>query len=209
MAAIAALAAHPIGRGALVGLVAMMLAGLPKADAHAARERQDWFMTFFAGQLLDERLNRILRLRASARDFQPSHAGGLGIGREIWRPLPRLAIEAEGHLVQHAGQQSHQEGNAFLLARLDLLRGNPWLHASVAVGNGLSLAARPPPVERKNDEDSGRLMNYLMVEVELDPAPVSPWSVIGRIHHRSGVFGLFAESGRGSNFVMLGLRYRP
>lgn len=202
-------AIHAMGRGIPAGLVVLMLAGLPSADAGPARERQPWFTTFFAGQLLDERLNRIIRLRGSLDDLQPSYAGGVGLAREIWRPLRRLSIEAEGQLVQHAGRQSHQEGNALLLARLHLLRDHSWLHASIAVGDGLSLATRPPPIERKDGEESGRLMNYLVIEAEVDPAPASAWSVVGRIHHRSGVFGLLAESGRGSNFLMLGLRYRP
>jgi hypothetical protein len=36
--------------------------------------------------------------------------------------------------------------------------------------------------------------------------PGSPWSMVARLHHRSGIFGLFSHSG--SNLVELGLRYR-
>lgn len=195
--------------GAALVLAAIVGARPGLCAAAEDEPRSPWFMTFYGGQLLDERLNRIVRLRGSLDDLEPSFAGGVGLAREIWRPLSRLSIEAEGQLVQHAGLQSNQEGNVLLLARLHLLRDNPWLHASVAVGDGLSFATRPPRVERHRGEDSARLMNYLMLEAEIDPAPASPWSVVGRIHHRSGVFGLFAESGRGSNFLMLGLRYRP
>jgi hypothetical protein len=31
---------------------------------------------------------------------------------------------------------------------------------------------------------------------------------VTRIHHRSGVYGLIAPSGVGSNFVVAGLRYK-
>jgi hypothetical protein len=36
--------------------------------------------------------------------------------------------------------------------------------------------------------------------------PSSSWSLVARVHHRSGIFGLFSHSG--SNVLAVGLRYR-
>jgi hypothetical protein len=89
----------------------------------------------------------------------------------------------------------------------------PWddvLDTSVAFGQGVSFASKVPEVEPRadRDEESRRLLNYLMVEVALAPPGDSRWSAVTRIHHRSGVFGLYGGVNGGSNFVGLGVRYR-
>jgi hypothetical protein len=192
-----------------LGLLALALLALPPSADADQPERQDWFLTVFVGPWLDERLLDILSLDASAGSFRPSYAAGVGLGREVWRPLPRTSLEIEGQVVQHVGRQSHPEANLALIARLDLLPAAERLGASIAIGEGVSVAGRRPPIEAENDRRSTRLLNYLMLELELDPVPASPWSALGRIHHRSGVLGTFAGVRGGSNFVMLGLRYRP
>jgi len=52
---------------------------------------------------------------------------------------------------------------------------------------------------------AGTLLHYLLLEATFGP-PNSPWSVVTRIHHRSGIFGLFSHSG--SNVISAGVRYR-
>jgi len=85
----------------------------------------------------------------------------------------------------------------------------PWdrfVDTSIAVGEGLSYATSRPRIENRGE--AARLLNYLMFEMELTPLQDSPWSLVGRIHHRSGVFGIFGGVRGGSNFIMIGVRYR-
>jgi hypothetical protein len=82
-----------------------------------------------------------------------------------------------------------------------------YLDTSFAFGGGLSQATEVPVLERRDPDSSeaSALLHYLMVEAAFR-LPGSPWSMVARLHHRSGIFGLFSHSG--SNLVELGLRYR-
>lgn len=88
----------------------------------------------------------------------------------------------------------------------------PWNHfvmTSAAVGEGLSYDTRVPTVESTDpNEASKQLLNYLMFEVTfaLPSYPQLEW--VGRIHHRSGVFGLYGAKNSGSTAIGVGIRYR-
>jgi hypothetical protein len=62
-------------------------------------------------------------------------------------------------------------------------------------------------LEKRDPDNShaGTLLHYLLIEAEVG-LPDSRWSLVARVHHRSGIFGLFSHSG--SNVLALGVRYR-
>jgi hypothetical protein len=62
-------------------------------------------------------------------------------------------------------------------------------------------------LERRDPDnsDAAALLHYVMLEASFG-LPNSRWSVVARVHHRSGIFGLFSHSG--SNVLSAGLRYR-
>ena len=47
--------------------------------------------------------------------------------------------------------------------------------------------------------------NYLAAEIAVQIN--HQWSVVGRIHHRSGAYGTYDGAEEGSNGYLLGLRY--
>ena len=51
-----------------------------------------------------------------------------------------------------------------------------------------------------------RLQFCLAFETELAHGVVPGWSLVGRVHHRSGSFGILAEKDSGSSFIGMGLR---
>jgi len=77
----------------------------------------------------------------------------------------------------------------------------------VAIGGGLSVTSEVPVLEKRdpNNSDAATLLHYLLVEAAVG-LPNSPWSLVGRVHHRSGIFGFFSHSG--SNVLEVGIRYR-
>jgi hypothetical protein len=88
----------------------------------------------------------------------------------------------------------------------------PWNHlvaTSFAIGEGLSVVGAVPEVEILTTEvgGTGHLLNYLMLEATF-AVPSYPYvQLVGRIHHRSGAFGLFGDAQEsGSNTVGLGFR---
>ncbi|WP_370594285.1 DUF3769 domain-containing protein [Synechococcus sp. BSA11S] len=80
----------------------------------------------------------------------------------------------------------------------------PWL--SLGFVQGVSLNTNLSNYEDTYRERSARFLNYLGFEIEGSFSP--QWSMVGRIHHRSGAFGTYNGVREGSNAYLLGLRYR-
>jgi len=142
-------------------------------------------------------------------DFNDAYMLGIGVSREFarWRDL--AAFEVEGQVAQHFRKQDHSEGNLLLVARWIKFPWNETVRTSAAIGEGISYASSIPDIERERSPgNNAQLLNYLMLEVELAPPDDSPWSFVARIHHRSGVFGLYDGVSKGSNLLAAGLRYR-
>lgn len=189
--------------------LAVMLSLVPalQAEAGIPAARSPWHFSLYGGQWIDDRLVDILRLRASTGNLRSSYALGVGAAREVYRIADPVGLELEANAAQHFGRQWHPEINALLALRWNWFPWDQFVDTSIAAGQGLSLAARRPPIENRGD--AREFLNYLMFELELRPVPFEAWSLVGRIHHRSGVFGLYGGVRGGSNFLMIGVRYRP
>ena len=79
------------------------------------------------------------------------------------------------------------------------------MDTSFAVGDGLSYNTHTSDVEKDDDEDAGRWLNYLMFEVTLGLPKYPRWDFVYRIHHRSSIRGQIGEGA--SNFVTAGFKY--
>ncbi len=89
----------------------------------------------------------------------------------------------------------------------------PWrdyLYTTVAIGEGISYVSDVPIVEERTADSSGKtgqLINYLMLEATAALPQYKNLSLVFRIHHRSGAFGLYGAGNSGSNVIGLGIRY--
>jgi hypothetical protein len=86
----------------------------------------------------------------------------------------------------------------------------PWNHyvtTSLALGEGISYATEVPNVEIRNNTNTRRLLNFLMFEATFAVPSYPQLQFVGRIHHRSGAFGLYRAGNTGSNDVGIGVRY--
>jgi len=80
----------------------------------------------------------------------------------------------------------------------------PWL--SLGFVQGVSLLTQNSLYEQTFRGSYQTFLNYLGFEVE---ALVKPqWSVVGRLHHRSGAYGTYGGVSEGSNAYLAGVRYR-
>ena len=80
----------------------------------------------------------------------------------------------------------------------------PWL--SLGFVEGVSLLTNNSLYEQTFRQNYQPFLNYLGFEVE---ALVKPqWSLVGRLHHRSGAYGTYGGVSEGSNAYLVGLRYR-
>ena len=176
---------------------------------------QPWAITAWGGQMIDA-------------DFGPTFLGegrmrpetllGVGLQKRIMRAGP-VAIELEADFFSHIAKkqqgggynqstpyadlasQSFGEGILGIGARI---WAQPWLSFSVV--EGISYYTDVSLYEKTFREKSSQLLNYL--GFELEAAISRDLSLVGRIHHRSGAFGLFNGVSGGSNGYLIGLRYR-
>ncbi|NLG74840.1 MAG: hypothetical protein GX535_01240 [Xanthomonadaceae bacterium] len=168
-----------------------------------------------------------------AGDFDASRESNYLIGANWGRkysdtlfglPLPMTANVG----VQYFNERGHQNDaygvTAFIKAHYDWRLPFSQKHVRLGLGEGLSYVTRVPLSEQRDFAKRGgaqseKLLNYLEWTIDL---PLRQFASIdeliqGRVEelnlgffvfHRSSVFGLFAESRGGVNFMGLGLEAR-
>jgi hypothetical protein len=112
-------------------------------------------------------------------------------------------------LAKHHGLQNHVElGGAYALRSPDLNLGP--LAVNAAAGLGLSHAFGTPTYEDGPfDNPTRRYKTQLLIlfEAEWKLRYWEQLSIVTRVHHRSGAYGLIAPRNVGSNFLAVGVRY--
>ncbi|PJD99498.1 MAG: hypothetical protein CK427_15620 [Leptospira sp.] len=143
----------------------------------------------------------------------------LGATRELDYKMRFLNFALEADLGKHYGVMNHWEGDLLFVAKIKNIGDLPF-HFSM--GEGISYASKTPTLENASigydllrrrtnytfEIETRPLLNYLMMEVEFGSYESSYPRVFVRIHHRSGVFGLYCDfpPGCGSNYLTYGIR---
>ncbi|MCB1158425.1 MAG: hypothetical protein H7A25_14710 [Leptospiraceae bacterium] len=176
---------------------------------------EDWDLSYYRGKFSDTNLGEIL-LQGKTK-YREDYVNILALNVPIHRRLWNTSLEAEGQMGWHSGIQKHMEFNTALLARFD---GAGTSALSFAVGEGLSLATFNPDLEnpRKSffspyteSEYSNKLLNFLIFELQVSAPSLFKLNVPSpfvRIHHRSGIYGVFCPPTCGSNYISYGFRWK-
>ena len=187
-----------------LAVVALLLCDIASL---AAQERDSkWLATVFVSRGTGNDLQEVI---VGNIDLEDSYFVSLALGREVadWRDT--LLLEVEAQVVQHFDRQDHTELTLALYARWIDFPWNHFIRTSFAVGDGLSYATDVPEIEiERHDGKATRLLNYLVFELDFALPDYLELALVTRLHHRSGVFGLFDGVNGGSNFLTAGLRYR-
>ena len=163
-------------------------------------DQPDAKLIVYYGKFADEKFLDIIKIRPI--QYRSSYIGVVGINYPLVSLIGPIGLEAEWHLAQHQGLQTHVETNGLLIARL----GDETWPVSIAYGGGLSLASETPRLETE-DEESNPLLYYMMVEIDFRlPSALNHLRMLLRVHHRSGAFGIFCSETCGSNFITLGFK---
>lgn len=149
---------------------------LTLVSSPAAFAEKEWAVTVLGGQYSGSQL---LKLGGGTLDFKDSYTAGLSLSYQFVDWGPHMRWELEGQALKHVGEQEHVEFASSINVRWITFPWNRYLVTSV--------------------------LHYLLIEAAVG-LPNSNWSLVARVHHRSGIFGLFSHSG--SNVLALGLRYR-
>lgn len=151
-------------------------------------------------------LVEMLRLRRF--EIEPFYLLTAAYNHGLWTDGRLVAFEAEGQLTKHFERWNLFSTNAALMFRWLKMPWDSAIDGSFAFGSGISYASGTLDVEAKHLEKTSRFLNYLVMELTFAIGKESPWESLIRIHHRSGVFGLYGDVVGGSDYLCVGLRYR-
>ena len=174
-----------------------------------------WAATLWGGQMIDANFGDTFLFNGRMR---PEYLLGLGLNRRLVDAGP-LALEFDTTLMGHAAARqaggpynqsmAYADTPAQAFGEITVGLGlRAWLQPWLSIGfvEGVSLNTAVSNYEKTYRQKYTQFLNYLGFELE---ALVSPeWSVVGRIHHRSGAYGTYSGVSEGSNAYLLGVRYR-
>ena len=167
--------------------------------------KEDWAVTVYgASQLRGDIWSTFY-----SPDFDTSYYFlALAVSRKVYSFSKHLDLELEGQGVKHMGGQHHWEFNGLFALRWLTFPWNKYIDTTLAIGDGLSYAARTPKIEEEIHENTSQLLSYLMLEMTFALPKTPKWNLVFRLHHRSGIFGLFDGIEGASNAFGIGLKYK-
>ncbi|MFN2300398.1 MAG: hypothetical protein ABR565_00775 [Gammaproteobacteria bacterium] len=189
-------------------LVVLFLLGNAPVHGDTVAPRSNW--SVFTGKYTSDGLPDEILMNQPI-EFQDAWISVLNYGRHLSKPTPSRRWEAEAQFGIHRGLQDHHEFNVAMIHRWSDWPWDGLIDTSFALGVGVSWAAEVPALEAQGEpgEHATRTLLYLALEFEAMPRHTRRWSVYGRIHHRSGVFGTIKGVHGGSDHVGIGLRWYP
>ena len=187
-------------------LSAFWIATLILVPSEKGIAESDWSATLYGAKLLEGNLSDGSLLYSG---FADSYLITLALTRRMASYREKIDLELEGQVVKHFEGQDHWEFNGLGVIRWLPFPWDNYLDTSFASGAGLSYATEIPKVEEElhGDGQTAKLLVYLMLELDVAFPDSSHWSMVTRIHHRSGAFGLFSGVTGASNAWGFGIKY--
>ncbi|MBM5801618.1 MAG: DUF3769 domain-containing protein, partial [Cyanobacteria bacterium K_DeepCast_35m_m2_023] len=165
----------------------------------------NWALTAWGGKMIDANFGDAFFFKGR---WRPEYLAGLGLNKRLLNGGP-FSLELDVNAIGHSANP--QPGGAYnQIAGFEPLLGQsfaeftggvglriwmrPWLNIFLVEGISFNTAASD--YERTFRERYMQFLNYLAFEVE---ALVNPqWSLVGRLHHRSGSYGVYSGVREGS-----------
>ncbi|MFN4088117.1 MAG: hypothetical protein ACK4QW_03615 [Alphaproteobacteria bacterium] len=181
------------------------------APARPASPKYDWGVAVYAGKSSPSNFTSLFYSPWRA-EFENTYLLNLSVSRRLFSLGEHVDTELEVNVGKRFGDDDSWEFASALFVRYD---GFPWnhrVHTTVGVAVlGPSFATGISETERRkagNDNRGSKLLNFFSPEITLADPDRPEFAYVFRLHHRSGVFGLFDGVSGGSNFPSVGMRYR-
>ena len=166
-------------------------------------KRHKWFLTVYGGAHAQDTIEDVFTFNAKFEDND--YIAVAALAREFWHYQDYISFEAEGQIGKHFNNDTFWEFNGLIIGRWHVFPWNKYVDTSLAVGDGLSCYTEISKVEKDDDDDAQKTLNYLLFELALGLPQYPRWDLVVRIHHRSSVFGLYGAGG--SNYVTGGIKF--
>ena len=167
------------------------------------KKKYKWFLTVYGGAHAQDDIGDVFAFKAKFEDNDYIVVAALA--REFWRFKKYISFEVEGQIGKHFNNDTFWEFNGVIIGRWHEFPWNRYVDTSFAVGDGLSYHTQVSKVEKEDDEDAQKTLNYLLFELALGLPQYPRWDMVVRIHHRSSIFGLYGAGG--SNYVTGGIKF--
>jgi hypothetical protein len=194
------------GVGALLCFTAPALAGT-KGDPNA--------VTFMVGRAVDTDFTQILTEPWTV-DFVDLYMLSAAVSTRLGTLSEDpdsigndFSIDLEAGTSYRFGDEEMGEFWGAIYLRYDGFPWNDTIYTTIAANTGVSYITKTSEFERdRSDGQTSQLLHYLAPEITFaDPDNKNvEWLI--KLHHRSGVFGLFDGVTGGSTFIATGLRVR-
>ena len=166
-------------------------------------KRPKWFLTVYGGAHVQDDINDIFTFQPKFEDND--YIAVAALAREFWHYKKYISFEVEGQIGRHFNNDPLWEFNGLIVGRWHAFPWNKYVDTSFAVGDGLSVYTEVSKVEKEDDDDAQKTLNYLMFELALGLPKYPRWDLVVRIHHRSSIFGLYGAGG--SNYLTGGVKF--
>ncbi len=168
----------------------------------------DWAVTVYGGLVSENKFSRLLFTPWDAEVDEDTPWLGLSLSKRMWTWGEDIAFELEGGAGYRFGDEKTGEFWGALYTRYDGFFWNDTIYTTIAGSTGLNYATRVSPFERNKRDGGAKLLHYFAPEITFADPDDKNLELVVRLHHRSGVFGLFDGVSSGTNTVTLGLRKR-
>lgn len=177
---------------------------------------QEWGVIAYYARMTNSTLNHVVRFDLGFSDanlvaYEVEHELACdNVLRETFRPIVGDMSVAFNSTFQDDPVGSIMGLNALLLFTW---KGFPWdksLVTTFSLIEGVSYMTDRPQWETRTAEkaqNDRRFLNFLGGEVTAALPQDPSWQLVYRIHHRSGVFGLYCPGIVGSTAIGMGLRH--
>ena len=180
----------------------------PGITGSGVNDDRKWAVSFFYGfASVDSDMYYAPKAWWDGSFREEAFAGG-AVSYNVVRFLRHFTLEAELGYGHRFGVGAH-EGWAAAYVRYDNFPWNHVLRTTFAASVGVDYVSELPISERGDGTNpTSKLLHYFSPEITL-ALPNSPQhEMVFRLHHRSGVFGLFNGVRGGADAFTVGYRYR-
>lgn len=189
---------------------------LPRPDPLGQQlyDQHHWSLLYYYGQTVDGAF-----VGTAVGNFKhwPEHIQSLELAytlnqdnflRRLVSPLVGVVqLAANGTIRQGDNEHTIYEFDPYLLFRWANWPWNHYVTTSFGFAEGVSYATSVPYIEKQNNTNVRRFLNYLMYEVTFARPGCPELQLVLRVHHRSGAYGLYHADNTGSNDIGAGIRY--
>ena len=172
-------------------------------NENCLKKDNDLTVTLWSGQMVDADIIDAFFLKGQIPSARKEYLTGLAIQKEILRKNNK-SFNFEMNYLRHTGEDQKKGGLSEIVASFGLYKQiSP--NFKIGILEGISYLTKTSLYEETFREKNNQLLNYLGFEIERKIN--NRTFLTGRIHHRSGAFGLFGGVKDGSNGYLVGLRY--